>query len=148
MILDFVKMLESASTGMMDGSVFGPKEGYEQASDIIFGLMLGTVAESLDTAAEGYAEENAALRVLFEGARAAVRDEALSARLQAAAGEGDESLRVSALREANQSLRALLIELHAHVEESAGAEARAVEARIWQELARSTERRRVALGPF
>ena len=61
--------------------------------------------------------------------------------------EHDASLRVPDLDAANLALRALLIELHAHVEELPGAEARRLEAAIWRELAASTERRKLSLSP-
>jgi hypothetical protein len=65
----------------------------------------------------------------------------------AARGE-DASLAVSALEQGNCELRALLIELHVHVEELASLAARELEAGIWRELVASTERRKLGIGPF
>ncbi len=148
MILDLLKLLQSAAVGMMDGSVLGPKQGYEQASSAILGITLNTLAESFDGAAEGYCEENAALRQILRDGVPLAGEAELAEKLERAAGESDANLRLTTLREANERLRALLIDLHAEVEEREGEAARAFEARIWSELVRSTERRRVALGPF
>ncbi|MBW2374169.1 MAG: hypothetical protein JRF70_16705, partial [Deltaproteobacteria bacterium] len=93
-------------------------------------------------------EENRELRRLFAEAAPAVEDAELRARLEAAAAGSDEDLAVSALEASNSVLRVLLIELHAHVEELDSDAARGVEQAIWRELVASTERRRLAMGPF
>jgi hypothetical protein len=54
---------------------------------------------------------------------------------------GDDDLRISALSAMNARLRAALIDLHAAVERDPSPEARELEAEIWEELRRSTERR-------
>jgi hypothetical protein len=148
-ILDLVKLLQSAAVGMMDGSVLGAKEGYEQASSVVLGLTLNTLAEGLDSAAESYTEENTAMRAIFREAAEHFdgSDGPLAGRLRAAAAS-DGSLRLSLLREENLSLRALLIELHAQVEQGDDDRSRTLDERIWAELLCSTERRRVAIGPF
>jgi len=120
---------------------------YRQASVAMHAMLLGSVREEFDRAAARRAEENAALRALFADAAAAA-DAALRERLASAARTADASLRVPDLEVANLALRALLIELHAHVETLAGPEARRIEAAIWRELAASTERRKLALSPF
>ena len=53
MILDFVSMLRSAGQGMMDGSVFGPKEGYEQACKRMVQLQSWEDAMNLVALSEG-----------------------------------------------------------------------------------------------
>ena len=50
--------------------------------------------------------------------------------------------------ESNCALRALLIDLHVHVEELDSQAARSLEAEIWRELVASTERRKLGIGPF
>jgi hypothetical protein len=105
-------------------------------------------AEEWERAASRRVEENEALRALFRDAAAGVADAELGRRLTDAAGTRDTDLRVSALEAGNASLRALLIELHAHVETLDGPAARRVEDAIWAELRRSTERRALALAPF
>lgn len=121
---------------------------YRQAGVGMLAGLLVAVREEFDRAAARRVEENAALRALFaEGARVAV-DAALAERLRAGAATRDESLRVPDLDAGNRALRALLVALHAHVETLATPEARALDAAIWRELARSTERRKLSLGAF
>ena len=90
------------------------------------------------------------MRAIFEEARTVVgSDEAdLLSRLEAAVTSADSDLRVSALREVNDTLRQLLGDLLASVENSTSDALRALEHRIWTELNKSTERRSVPLGPF
>jgi hypothetical protein len=121
---------------------------YRQATVTMQAMLLSVVREEMDRAAARRVEENGALRVLFAEALPAVREAGLRERLAAAAASADASLRVPDLDAANQALRALLIELHAHVEGLEGPAARAVEAAIWRELAASTERRKLAIAPF
>lgn len=121
---------------------------YAQRSALVATLLLQSAAEEWDRGAARRAEENAALRGIFRDALPAVEDEGLRERMAAAATEGDPDLHLSALDRANDALRALLIELHAHVEELESGAARDVEAAIWRELCRSTERRALSVAPF
>ena len=121
---------------------------YRQSSVGVSAMLLGMVREEWDRAASRRSEENAALRALFRESLSAVSDANLRSRLDEAAQGGDASLRISDLERDNEKLRALLIELHAHVELESGAGARAVEEAIWRELSDSTERRKLALAPF
>jgi hypothetical protein len=121
--------------------------GYRQASVMVHGMVVAALREEIDRAAARRVEENAALRALFADAAPVVADAALQGRLAAAARDTDASLLVPALEEGNRALRALLIELHAHVETLPGEAARRVDAAIWRELAASTERRKLSLGP-
>jgi hypothetical protein len=121
---------------------------YRAASVSVQAMLLGVAREEIDRAAARRVEENAALRKLFAEAAPVVRDAGLRERLGSAAASADPSLRVPDLDAANQALRALLIELHAHVETLPGPQARALDAAIWRELAASTERRKLAIAPF
>lgn len=122
---------------------------YVQKNAMLAALLLASAAEEWDRAAERRAEENRALRAIFRDAAGRDVERAdLRARLETAARGSDASLRVSDLERANGELRALLVELHAHVEELATRDAREIEASIWEELRRSTERRRLAMQPF
>ena len=89
-----------------------------------------------------------AVELAESATRPVVADPELSARLSQAAATGDASLLVSKLEIANGVLRGLLIELHAYVEELDSPEAKQIETAIWRELAASTERRKLSLGPF
>ena len=88
------------------------------------------------------------MRGLFAGAAKNVDEPALRARLESAASDSEKSLLVSEVDKKNDSLRALLIDLHAHVESVDAPWARALDAEIWRELVASTERRRFSLSPF
>jgi hypothetical protein len=121
---------------------------YRQSSVGVSAMLLGIVREEWDRAASRRVEENASLRVLFRDAAGVITDTDLRSRLEAAAGTSDASLLVSELEKANDALRALLIELHAQVEQQSGAASRALEDAIWRELSASTERRKLAIAPF
>ncbi len=55
-------------------------------------------------------------------------------------------LRISSLQAANDTVRAVLIDVHAAVEAQGSAEAREMNERIWDELRESTRRRHVIMG--
>jgi hypothetical protein len=103
-------------------------------------------AQEFERAAARLAEENAVLVRLFSDAAGVVGDAGLRDELQAAVSQAAPSLLVSALRERNNALRALLIRLHAHVEIRPGDAARAIEARVWAELVESTNRRHLDMA--
>lgn len=121
---------------------------YRQATVTIHAMMLAAIREEMDRAVARRVEENRALRALFAEAAPRVRDAELRERLAGTAADTDASLRVPDLDAANLALRALLIELHAHVEALAGEDARRLEAAIWRELAASTERRKLSIAPL
>ncbi|MGH7821758.1 MAG: hypothetical protein ACREQ9_18500, partial [Candidatus Binatia bacterium] len=99
---------------------------YGRASAETMAVLLVQAAEEYDRAAEVRVEENRAMREIFRDAAARVTDEGLRRRLEDAAAGTEASLRVSALDEANDRLRRLLIELHAFVEERSEPWARCV----------------------
>jgi hypothetical protein len=111
-------------------------------------LMLTQLGEEFERAAARRIEENRALRRIFADAVDVVGDDDLRAQLAEAARGEDTNFTVSALEQGNCALRALLIELHVHVEELDSEPARRLEAEIWQELVASTERRKLGIGPF
>ena len=117
------------------------------AQTLQLGAMLAMMcAQEFDRAAARLAEENAALERLFGAAAGVVGDGGLRDELQAATRVAAPSLLVSALRERNSALRALLVRLHAHVETLSGDPAREIEGRIWAELVESTQRRHLDLA--
>lgn len=127
----------------------GESSGYGAQQLMRAPLMLLAIAEEHDRAAHWRAGENQAMRSLFAQATAAVNDPDLRQRLTTAADARDTDLRISSLDRDNHRLRALLIELHTWVQNAAGNTAAAdLEARIWQELRASTERRRSQLDRF
>lgn len=145
---DVSRFLEVASVHLLTRSLPAVGDAYEQSALGALAVLLSVVREDFDRAAERRVAENAALREIFAQAVDIVEDPALRGQLEAAAGKGEPSLRVSDLERVNSELRALLIMLHAEVETLDGGAARDCEVGIWRELAASTERRRIAIGPF
>ena len=110
--------------------------GFRANNAAMMANMFDMVAEEWDRAAARLVAENAAFRALL-------------VRGGVAGDLGDDSdLRVSALEAANEVLRAKLIELHAAVEERDDAEAKALDAAIWEALRDSVEGRRIASANF
>jgi hypothetical protein len=121
---------------------------YEQKSAFLMAMLLSAAAEEWDRAVARRVEENAALRALFAAAASELGDPGLRERLLAAASGAGPGLLVSELERENGALRALLIELHAHLETLETPAARRLEDAIFEELRRSTERRRLSMQPF
>jgi hypothetical protein len=123
-------------------------DGYVRSNVEVMAGILAAAAEEFDRAAAIRAEENMAIRAIFRDAIGSLPGATLRARLQAAAAEVDASLRVSDLNRANDRLRALLIELHAFVEERDEAWARRIDRAIWDELRAGANRRAISLWPL
>jgi hypothetical protein len=145
---DLGHFLNVVAAHLMTRTVPALSEAYEQSTVGTLGVMMIAVGEEFERAASRRVEENRALRGLFADALPAVEDAELRGRLELGATGSDGDLKVSALEASNSTLRGLLIELHAHVEELESSAARRVEDAIWRELALSTERRRLSIGPF
>ena len=116
---------------------------YAMGSAAVIGLMMFQTATEFERAAEIRVQENDALRGIFKDALRVVADDALKVRLEAASSSVDQSLAISALDETNDGLVALLIELQDHIEQLGGDDARQLETKIWDELVRSAEARRL-----
>ncbi|MFZ5728221.1 MAG: hypothetical protein ACOY4G_02620 [Pseudomonadota bacterium] len=110
-------------------------------------LLLGLAAEMWDGAADILVRENAALRALLADGAALSEDAARRRWLSELSAGGDGSLRISDLEAANAELKVALIALHAELERRSDEAARDLEARVWDELARSTERRKLSGSP-
>lgn len=145
---DAPKLLEIVSGKLLFEIAPAVQPSYRQQSVGLTGMLLTMVKEEWERAAERRVVENRALRALFGRAAPQVADAELRRRLEAAAADQDTSLLISELDKKNDALRALLIDLHAHVESQDAPWARALDAEIWRELVTSTERRRFALSPF
>ena len=113
----------------------------------LIGFMLTLVGNEYERGAELRSNENRAIRELFAEAARGMRDQTLKSKLESTAKTTDASLRISALNQSNYELRKLLIELHAHVETQTGAEARALERKIWSLLRLIADQRMVKLAP-
>jgi hypothetical protein len=121
---------------------------YHQGTLGMVAALFGIVSEEFDRSASRRIEENDRLRELFRQSAPAVNDASLRARLLELSETRDRDFHISALENNNCALRAALIDLHAHVEAQISSEARKVEDAIWDELAKSTERRRLMSAQF
>ena len=145
---DVARLIDVAAAHLMMGIAPKLGPGYEQSSMLVLMTLLTSVREEFERAASRRVEENRELRELFGAAVSRVEDSPLRARLEQASTGEDTSLAISDLERSNADLRQLLIDLHAHVETLATADAREIEERIWRELAKSTERRQLAIAPY
>ena len=123
------------------------KSAYLQGSAGLMAATIGMMVEEWDRAADRLAEENAALRALFAQS-APLAPGGLAVRLEALARTMDADLKVTTLQAANDTLRAVLIELQAWAEDQTGPALTALNTAIWAELSMSTERRKFAATPF
>lgn len=113
---------------------------YDQGmAQVVAGLML-MAAQEYDRAADIRVAENADMRALFGEMAPQVADAGLRGELEKAAATRDESFRVSTLNASNETLRRLLIGLHARMDET-GADTR----RIWDVLKAMAARRTLVL---
>ena len=145
---DVPKLLEIIAGKLLFEIAPAVQPSYRQSSVGLTGMLLTMVREEWDRAVARRVEENSAMRGLFAGAAKNVAEPALRARHESAASDSEKSLLVSEVDKKNDSLRALLIDLHAHVESVDAPWARTLDAEIWRELVASTERRRFSLSPF
>ena len=99
-------------------------------------MLLALNADLVDGAAAVRVAENADIRSLFTDAAPITTDADLARRIAQAALSVDPGLKVSELDAESNRLRALLAELHAHVETGTDPEARQFGERIWRDLAR------------
>ena len=107
-------------------------------------VLLRVVATEFDRMADRLSVENGAVGAILSDAAAVLPDASLAVRAREAADAATApDLRVSTLQAINDRLRAILVEVHAAIEETPGEEARAMEERIWEELRESTRRRHV-----
>jgi hypothetical protein len=142
------QLLRVLGSGLMADLAPRLTDDYLQRNAMMTGMLLAAAAEEWDRAAARRAEENAALRALFADAAPGIEDTGLRQRLEEAAGSGAGALLVAELERENAELRAIVIELHVHVEGLGTEEGRRIEEAIWRELRRSTERRGLSIAPF
>jgi hypothetical protein len=96
--------------------------------------LLAIIGLARDDEVANKVEENRRLREIFADARGGVGDPDLSARLEAAGSSKDPGLRISQLDAETGRLRALLVELHDHVDLQKGVAARRISQTIWRAL--------------
>lgn len=145
---DVDRLLEVSAIALM--TQLGPAlpTQYEQSNAGALGALLLALREEFERGAARRVEENETLRALFSDALSVVGDEALASRLREASEAETSAFEISALERENAALRGLLIELHTHAESLDSEAATALVDSIWSELARSTDRRRLAMAVF
>jgi hypothetical protein len=142
------QLLRVLAGGLMGDLAPRLVDDYLQRNAMVTGMLLTAAAEEWDRAAARRAQENTALRALFVDAAPGIEDGALRRRLEEAGASATDGMLVSEFERENAALRAILIELHAHVEALGTEEGRRIEEAIWRELRRSTERRALSIAPF
>ncbi len=142
------RMLEVSAIALLTRLGPGLPSAYEKSTAGALGALLLALREEFERGAARRFEENAAIRAIFERALPVVADPALREPLRDACIAGTTNLAISALEAENARLRGLLIELHASLESQSGPDAASLVEVIWRELARSTERRKLAMAMF
>jgi hypothetical protein len=104
-------------------------------------LILGVISEEFERVAHRRIEENREMRRIFKNAVSVATDMDLKKRLAEASEKTEVDFHTSALDQLNCELQKVLIDLHAHMEDIEGAEARDMEETIWQELEKRVQRR-------
>ena len=145
---DLGRVLEQTAISLLTEIAPAVSPPYRQSSVGAYGALLIAAKEEAERGAARRVAENQALRALFERAARVVDDAELAERLRSDGVGTDPDLHLTALDATNAILRERLIELHAHIEEQSGDDARAIEEAVWDELVASTERRRLPLAAF
>ncbi len=116
------------------------EEDYALGDAKMVAAMAILLAQEVDRAADVLISENAAIRLLFaKAALLPIGD--LTDGIAKAATSPDANYKVSTLEAGNAALRALLIELHALVEDESKPWAKELDAEIWTILRLGAERR-------
>jgi len=121
---------------------------YVQADTMMIALLLTGAAEEFDRAAEVRSADISEMRALFREALRCLPAGRLRDRVAAASGREPRNLLVAELETCCTELAGTLIALHEVVETSGEAWARELDAKIWQHLRASTQRRAMATSPF
>ncbi len=148
MSVDVLRFVQTFGGSLITGQAIALETDYQRSSALLLGVLLLMAGEDIDRLVERLVEENRALRELLGAGADLLGAGEVATDLQVLAAEIDPGLRITALQAANDRLRRGLIRLHAAVEDLAGGAARAFEDRLWAELARSVERRRLVMSPF
>lgn len=117
---------------------------YSTGSAAMIGLLMYCAGLEYERGADVRVKENDMFRAIFREATGHL-DGDLQNRVSAAGQGMDEDFHISALNAANDALRELLIELHAHVEEVEAKWAREIEHSILTALNQSAKLRAIAV---
>jgi hypothetical protein len=121
-----------------------PEADYATGHVRMIALMQVLLAQVVDKAADILITENTAMRALFaEASKSPLAG--LSGRLKEAAATSDASARLSVLEEGNAMLKAVLIDLHLHVDDNEADWARKLNQRILSFLKDSADARMLVI---
>ena len=109
------------------------------------GIMMLFAAKEAEQGAQMRVLSIGDMRQLFGEAAGLVSDKSLTTRLEIASEGAEESLLISKLDETRSRLRALMIALQTHVEQEQADWARTLDLKIWDVLAKDTERFEIVL---
>jgi hypothetical protein len=148
-----MKPVLSAVLGALSARVFGEMmpvlpAGYRQSDALIVALLLAGAAEEHERAADVRHTTVEEFRAVFARASEALPAGPLRDAVSAAADTTPASLRISDLDACGDKLSAVLIELHAYVEERGEQWAREIERDIWATLRADSRRRAFVTSPF
>lgn len=121
---------------------------YAQADTMMTALLLAGAAEEYGRAAEVRSADIREMRALFSAAARGLPAGTLRDRVAAAAGREAKSLLIADLDTCRDELAGVLIALHEAVETTSEGWACELDAKIWQHLRASAERRAMATNPF
>ena len=139
--------------GALSGHLFSEvlpllSASYAQADTMMAALLLAGAAEEYGRAAEVRSADIREMRELFAEAARRLPPGALRDQVAAAAAHEAKSLRIADLDACRDELAGTLIALHGTVEATREPWACELDARIWQHLRASTQRRAMATSPF
>lgn len=121
---------------------------YAQADTMMAALLLSGAAEEFDRAAEVRSADIREMREIFAGAARYLPAGPLREHVTDASDRQAKSLRIADLDACRDELAGVLISLHEAIETRGEPWARELDAKIWQHLRASTERRAMATSPF
>lgn len=120
---------------------------YARSTASLNAMLTIFAAQEYEHGAEIRARENKELRTLLARHAPSAGDTTLTQALSDAAAERDQTLTISALNAANNTLKSLLIRLQCALETQASPEAQAAAKQIWESLAAMAERRMLRIPP-
>ena len=142
---DPARVLMGVATNLMVGLMPEVRTPFGQSMAGMAGMLTLVIAQEVDRLADRLQSETETVAAILEDA-IPLLDPSLAASVRAAIDErATPNIRVSTLQAANDRIRAVLIDVHAAIDVLTGAQAAALNARIWDELRESTRRRHVEI---
>ena len=131
MKLTSATVLEGVIEALRDQIAPGLQDAFAAEAARMAGSLIAIAGRAGEDAAAIRVEENARMRAIFAEAVKVVDNADLASRLREAAASCDPGLRLSQLDSETARLRALLVELHARLEDMESEDARRLDREIW-----------------